>query len=78
MPRPADMERRARAPRKAGPTRRRADGATWIFDYDDRTITDDEAGYRLDAHRFVEGEYVSIRDDAGELHTFVVKHVGKA
>ena len=55
-----------------------ADGATCIFDYDDRTITDDESGYRLDAHRFVEGEYVSIRDDAGELHTFVVKHVGKA
>ena len=55
-----------------------ANGATWIVDYDDRTAADDEAGYRLDAHRFVEGEYVSIRDDAGELHTFVVKQVGKA
>ena len=54
-----------------------ANGATWIVDYDDRTTADDEAGYRLDAHRFVEGEYVSIRDDAGELHTFVVNHVGK-
>ena len=55
-----------------------ANGATWIVDYDDRTSADDEAGYRFDAHRFVESEYVSIWDDAGELHTFVVKHVGKA
>jgi hypothetical protein len=55
-----------------------ADGATWIIDYDDRTTTDDEAGYRLSSHRFVEGEYVSIRDDDGKLHTFVVTHIGRA
>jgi hypothetical protein len=53
-----------------------AEGATWLIDYDDRTEDDDEAGYRLGSHRFVEGEYVSIRDDEGRLHTFSVKRVG--
>ena len=53
------------------------DGATWIIDYDDRSSEDDEAGYRLGAHRFVEGEYVSIRDEDGHLHTFAVTHVGE-
>ncbi len=55
-----------------------ANGATWIIDYDDTSTVDDEAGYRLDAHRFVEGEYVSIRDDDGDLHTFKFTHVGRA
>src|SRR5215204_3576641 len=32
------------------------DGATWIINYDDQTTADDEAGYRLNAHRFIEGE----------------------
>lgn len=56
----------------------RAGGARWIIDYDDRSTADDEAGYRLDTHRFVKGEYVSIRDDDGELHTFLVTDVGQA
>src|SRR5829696_4411205 len=55
-----------------------AEGATWVIDYDDRTSADDEAGYRLNSHRFVAGEYVSIHDDQGELHTFAVTQVGKA
>lgn len=55
-----------------------AGGARWIIDYDDRSTADDEAGYRLDTHRFVKGEYVSIRDDDGELHTFLVTDVGQA
>ena len=36
---------------------------------------DDEAGFRLDAHTFSPGEYVSIQDHGGELHTFVVMFV---
>ena len=53
-------------------------GATWLIDYDDRTEADDEAGYRLGSHAFVEGEYVSIRD-AGDatFRTFRVAHVGR-
>ncbi len=55
-----------------------ADGATWFIDYDDRSRLDDEAGFRLDKHVLIEGEYVSIRDDDGDMHTFRVRHVGPA
>jgi len=55
-----------------------ASGATWLIDYDDRTTADDEPGYRLEMHRFVEGEYVSICDEEGALQTFAVTHVGRA
>ena len=49
-------------------------GGTWLIDYDDRTTDDDEAGYRLGTHRFVEGEYVSIQDD-DTMRTFKVAHI---
>lgn len=48
------------------------DGATWAIDYDPRDRDDDEAAYRLGSHRFAPGEYVSIRDTEGEMHTFRV------
>jgi hypothetical protein len=50
-------------------------GATWLIDYDRDTQADDETGYRLGAHRFQLDEYVSIRDDDGDLHTFKVAQV---
>lgn len=49
-----------------------ARGATWAFDYDGTTDADDEAGYRFADHVFAPGEYVSIRDEDGELHAFKV------
>ncbi|QCK85181.1 hypothetical protein E8L99_04995 [Phreatobacter aquaticus] len=49
-----------------------AKGATWVFDYDGAATVDDEAGYRFGEHPFQLGEYVSIRDEDGEMHTFVV------
>jgi hypothetical protein len=52
-----------------------AKGSTWIFDYDGSTTDDDEAGYRLADHAFSVGEYVSIRDEDGDMHTFVVTSV---
>ncbi len=52
--------------------------ARWIFDYDPRRADDDEAGYRFGEHVFSPGEYVSIRDDEGETHTFQVKAVEPA
>jgi hypothetical protein len=52
-----------------------AGGATWAIDYDDRTVQDDEVGYRLGSHLFAPGEYVSIRDADEELRTFAVKAV---
>ena len=52
-----------------------AGGATWLIDYNENTTEDDEAGYRLGFHRFQVGEYVSIRDEEGDLHTFKVTDV---
>ncbi len=52
-----------------------AGGATWLIDYNDATDTDDEAGYRLGTHRFVPGEYVSVRDEDGEMHTFRIASI---
>jgi hypothetical protein len=51
------------------------DHARWIFDYDDTAEEDDEAGYRFGDHVFRNGEYVSISDEDGEMHTFRVVSV---
>jgi hypothetical protein len=45
-----------------------------MFDYG-RSNEDEEAGYRFGAHTFATGEYVSIRDHGGALHTFKVTSV---
>jgi len=55
-----------------------AEHARWVFDYDDTTDEDDEAGYRFGSHAFNVGEYVSIRDEDGEMHTFQVVSVESA
>lgn len=55
-----------------------AEHARWVFDYDTERDEDDEAGYRFAAHAFVPGEYVSIRDEDGEMHTFQVAAVEDA
>lgn len=52
--------------------------ARWIFDYDQTAEEDDESGYRFGAHTFRVGEYVSIRDEDGEMHTFLVVSVEAA
>ncbi|MEX0758959.1 MAG: hypothetical protein WD100_05215 [Tistlia sp.] len=52
---------------------------SWAFHYDIEGDPDGlEAGYRFDKHRFVEGEYVSIKEPEGELHTFQVVAVRSA
>lgn len=53
-------------------------GATWLIDYDDRITEDDEPGFRLDTHRFIEGEYVSLRDAGGLMCPFKVARVTQA
>lgn len=53
-------------------------GATWVFDYDPQSEGDEEAGYRFGAHALTIGEYVSIRDEDGEMHTYKVASVGPA
>jgi hypothetical protein len=57
---------------------RAPENARWVFDYDRRSEADDEAGYRFASHAFVPGEYVSIRDEDGEMHTFQVVSVQPA
>ncbi len=53
-------------------------GSTWAFDYEADTSVDEEAGYRFGSHAFVVGEYVSVRDADGELHTYRVADVKAA
>ncbi len=50
-------------------------GGSWAFRYDIAGDEDDEAGYRFGAHPFAVGEYVSIKDEDGDLHTFQVATV---
>ena len=52
--------------------------ARWVFDYDQSAEDDDESGYRFGAHVFRPGEYVSIRDEDGAMHTFQVASVEAA
>jgi hypothetical protein len=59
---------------KPGATRQ----ARWIFDYDQSSADDDETGYRFGDHIFRPGEYVSIRGEDGEMHTFQVVSVEPA
>ncbi len=47
-------------------------GGSWAFRYDIAGEEDDESGYRFGAHPFEVGEYVSIKDEDGELNTFTV------
>ena len=51
-------------------------GGSWAFHYDIHgDAANDEAGYRFDEHKFIPGEYVSIREQDGVLRTFLVKAV---
>lgn len=47
-------------------------GGSWGFHYDIDGDEADESGFKLGDHRFVPGEYVSIRDEDGEMNTFRV------
>jgi hypothetical protein len=55
-----------------------AEHARWVFDYNPDRVDDDESGYRFGVHAFVPGEYVSIADSEGEIHTFKVVSVQPA
>jgi len=52
-----------------------AEHARWAFEYGPTAAEEDEGGFRLGAHTFSPGEYVSIQDHGGELHTFAVMFV---
>ena len=50
----------------------RRHGSAWYFDYDDSRDSDDEPVFKLGAHRFWVGEYVTIRDETGRDLTYRV------
>lgn len=50
-------------------------GGTWAFDYNPKSAADDEPGYKFDKHKFVPGEYVSLKEHDGVLRTFFIKAV---
>jgi hypothetical protein len=52
-----------------------AERGRWTFKYGPAAAENEEAGFRFGVHAFAPGEYVSIKDDEGELHTFVVTSV---
>ncbi len=47
-------------------------GGAWAFDYDPTRDSDDETGFKLSAHRFLPGEYVSFKEHDGVMRTFRV------
>jgi hypothetical protein len=53
----------------------RRPGGAWYFDYDESRAEDDETGHRLGDERFVLGEYVSVKDEHGRMHTYRVVSV---
>jgi hypothetical protein len=54
-------------------------GGTWVFHYDLKGDPDeDEPGYKFDSHVFRTGEYVSLREQDGEMRTFRIVSVKPA
>lgn len=49
-------------------------GASWVFELGE-TLSEEEPGYRFADHTFRPGEYVSLREQDGELTTFKVASV---
>jgi hypothetical protein len=47
-------------------------GSTWAFEYGTAAKGEEEAGFRFGDHAFNVGEYVSIREEGGDLVTFRV------
>jgi hypothetical protein len=54
----------------------RKPGGAWYFDYEKDSDADDESAYHLGSEQFVIGEYVSVRDERGKMHTYRVVSVG--
>ena len=67
------VERGVLAHRAGGPG-----GGTWQFDYDPRSLGEEDSGYRFESHAFTPGEYVSIRDADGAVLTYRVTLVTPA
>jgi len=51
-------------------------GSTWSFEWNKGARNQEEEGFRFGDHAFKIGEYVSVREEDGELLTFRVVSVG--
>lgn len=45
-------------------------GRGWLIDYDAATREADEPFFKLDRHEFKTGEYLSVTEEDGDMHTF--------
>lgn len=45
-------------------------GRGWVVDYDATTPEGDEPFFKLDRHEFKAGEYLSVREQDGDMQTF--------
>lgn len=54
---------------------RHGPGGAWLIDYGNASPAHEEQGFHFRDERFRVGEYVSIREDDGQLHTFKVSEV---
>ncbi len=54
-----------------------AGGGTWAFDYEPG-LGDEDSGFHFEARIFAPGEYVSVRDADGKMHTCRVSTVKPA
>nr|PZN70696.1 MAG: hypothetical protein DIU57_21755 [Pseudomonadota bacterium] len=45
---------------------------SWIFDFDPNRSDDDVPGFKLDKRKIVPGEYISFRENDGELRAYFV------
>jgi hypothetical protein len=50
-------------------------GGAWLIEYDGAAATGEERGFHFRDERFHVGEYVSIREDDQQMHTFKVWEV---
>lgn len=53
-------------------------GSHWRFRYDEEGEGPDEAGYRLQEHRFRPGEYITVAHHGNEPLTYIVTEVTRA
>ncbi len=50
-------------------------GNNWFFDYDRTATEDDEPVFKLDSHKFISGEYITVKDTADEPLVYRVTEV---
>ncbi|MBL8550944.1 MAG: hypothetical protein JNJ73_13240 [Hyphomonadaceae bacterium] len=50
-------------------------GNNWFFDYDRAASEDDEPIFKLDSHKFISGEYITVKDTADEPLVYRVSEV---